>query len=367
MELKIKIIKAKETMTAKLRVQKTFNFEKTDRVPLDISTNPVICNKLMKTLGAANYDEMLDFLGVDIKGVYPNYTGKVLHKPIEGRNVHPFIGSVTRLIENGYGSYWDYCDFPLKGAEPEVIANFPLHNPDDFDYETALSYAKTIKDYGLYIGGAGTGDVINSTGFLMGMEDILVNLMLRDEATLTYLERKKNADLGVLERLLDKCKDYIDFLHLGEDLGTQIAPIISLELYRDVLKPIHQPFIDLAKSYNIPIMIHTCGSSSWVYEDFIKMGMNAVDTLQPEAKNMSPKYLTEHFGGRLAFHGCISTAGALAYGTVEDVIKDVKDTLDIMMPYKGYFCAPTHQIQDNSPVENVIAMYQTAHDFGVYK
>ena len=97
------------------------------------------------------------------------------------------------------------------------------------------------------------------------------------------------------------------------------------------------------------------------------MGINAVDTLQPEAANMSPQYLKDHFGGRLSFHGCISTAGALAYGTVEDVIQDVKNTLEIMMPGGGYHFSPTHMIQDNSPVENVIAMYQAGHDYGVYK
>ena len=80
-------------------------------------------------------------------------------------------------------------------------------------------------------------------------------------------------------------------------------------------------FIDLAKSYHLPVMVHSCGSSSWVYEDFIEMGVDAVDTLQPEATNMSPEYLVEHFAGRLSFHGCISTAGALAYGSVEDVKK----------------------------------------------
>ena len=81
---------------------------------------------------------------------------------------------------------------------------------------------------------------------------------------------------------------------------------------------------------------------------------------------MSPEYLAEHFGGRLNFRGCISTAGPLAYGTADDVRKVCRETLEIMMKCRGYHFAPTHAIQDNSPVENVIAMYQSAHDFGRY-
>jgi uroporphyrinogen decarboxylase len=114
------------------------------------------------------------------------------------------------------------------------------------------------------------------------------------------------------------------------------------------------------------VIIHTCGSSSWVYEDFIEMGFTGVDTLQPEAANMSPEYLKRTFGGRLAFHGCISTAGPVAYGTVDEVVEDVRRTLEIMMPGGGYCLSPTHALQDNSPTENVVAMYDAAHRYGVY-
>jgi uroporphyrinogen decarboxylase len=96
------------------------------------------------------------------------------------------------------------------------------------------------------------------------------------------------------------------------------------------------------------------------------MGVNIVDTLQPEATDMSPRYLKTRYGDKLAFRGCISTAGAVAFGSVADVIQDVRDTLQIMMPGGGYALAPTHQLQDNSPTENVIAMYETAHTYGRY-
>ena len=81
---------------------------------------------------------------------------------------------------------------------------------------------------------------------------------------------------------------------------------------------------------------------------------------------MAPAYLKERYGERLAFHGCISTAGPLAYGTVEEVVHTVRETLAVMMPGGGYALAPTHQIQDNSPTENVVAMYEAARIYGQY-
>ncbi len=97
------------------------------------------------------------------------------------------------------------------------------------------------------------------------------------------------------------------------------------------------------------------------------MGIAVVETLQPEAAEMAPAYLKKRFGGRLAFHGCISTAGPLAYGSVEDIVRNVRETLEVMMPGGGYILSPTHQIQDNSPTANVLAMYRTARKTGAYR
>lgn len=363
----MKIQKAVETMSSRERVIRTFHYEKTDRVTIGYDSNPGIHQRLKTALGVHNDEELAQALGVDYRGIYAPYTGPQLFEVPKDRIVNQQNGAIMRKVEHDSGYYWDYCDFPLKDASEEAFANFPVPNPDHFDYDQALERAKSYGGkYGLHIGDPGWGDVINTNGMLMGVEDALCNLFTEDEAAMDFTHRRVAFQLGVMERLLDKCKGYIDFMWLGEDLGTQIAPMISLELYRKTLRPIHKQFADLANAYGIPSIIHTCGSSSWAYEDFIEIGIKGVDTLQPEAANMSPAYLTEHFGGRLNFRGCISTAGPLAYGTADEVRENCKETLEIMMKYGGYHFAPTHSIQDNSPVENVIAMYQAAHDYGRY-
>ncbi len=364
----IKIKKAPETMTSKQRVLHSFAYEKTDRVPIDYFANRGVHRRVCQALGipAGNTALLNEALGVDFQMVSARYNGPLLYPEIEGCQVNPENGYYTRWVENENGGYHDFCHFPLQAADEETIRKFPFPSPDWYDYDAAIEFAKQHKEKALYVGSAGFADIINSIGRIMGMEDTLVNLLVEDEATLDLIDRKCEMELGILERLIMKANGLIDFVWIGEDLGTQIAPMISLELYRKVLRPRHQKFIDLAKAYCLPVMVHTCGSSSWAYEDFIEMGVDAVDTLQPEAANMSPSYLKSQFGGRLCFHGCISTAGKLAYGTPEEVRTDVRRTLEIMMPGGGYQLSPTHLIQDNSPAENVIAMYQAAHDFGRY-
>jgi len=344
-----------ERLTSKERVLTTFAHQEPDRVPVNYIANPGINARLMDYFGLkpGGGTSLADVLGVDFRGVGAPYTGPRLHEEIPGRHVDPQWGIHTRWIEHGSGGYWDYCDFPLKDATEEEIEAWPMPSPDDFDYDAVVEACKRNECYAIYVGGAGLGDIINSTGMIRTMDQVLVDLITDNPAGLRYIDRRMAIQLEVTRRTLEAAQGRIDFMWLGEDLGTQDSPLISLELFRKHIRPRHQKFVDLAKAYDLPVMIHTCGSSSWAYEDFIEMGINAVDTLQPEAKNMSPAYLKEHFGGRLAFHGCISTAGP-------------GETLEIMMPDGGYCLAPTHALQDNSPTENVVAMYEAAHKYGRY-
>ncbi len=364
-----KINKAPETMTAKERVRRTFAYEKTDRVPIGIDLNPVIRSNLFRALGISenNGGELLDALGVDTRAIGAPYTGKPLFTAPENRRVDPLEGCIMRWVEHASGGYWDFCDFPLKDATDEMFANFPVPNPDDFDYSVPKEMVKRYGGkYALFYGNPGIPDILNSNGRIMGVEDVLCNLIMENEAAIDFIKRRANFQLKHMERILEQVAPDLDYIWLGEDLGTQIAPMISLDLYRSTLKPIHKQFADLANAYNLPTLMHTCGSSSWAYEDFIEIGIKGVDTLQPEAANMSPEYLAKTFGGRLNFRGCISTAGVLAYGTAEETEQVCKETLEIMKEVRGYHFAPTHQIQDNTPVENVIAMYNAAHKYGRY-
>ena len=362
-----RIEKAPGTMSSRERVRRTFEYEKTDRVTIGYEANAAINARLMNVLGVSGHEELLRALGVDYRGISAPYTGPELYKAPQERRVDPLEGCVMRWVAHSTGGYWDFCDFPLKDADDCDFDSFPVPDPDDFDYNAALEKAKSYGgQYALYVGSAGIPDVINSNGRIMGMEDVLCHLITGNEAAIRFINRRADFQYGMLERLLDRLRGHIDFVWLGEDLGTQHTQMISLDLFRKTLRPIHQRFVDLAKSHGLPVIVHSCGSSSWVYEDFIEMGVRGVDTLQPEAANMSPAYLAEHFGGRLNFRGCISTAGPLAYGSAAQVTENCRETLEIMMKHRGYHFAPTHAIQDNSPVENVIAMYQAAHTFGRY-
>ncbi len=355
-------------MHAKERVLSSFAHQEPDRVPINYYANLGIDRRLKAHYGLAEDDHegLRAVLGVDFRTAQAPYVGPKLHEGLPDRSVDMW-GIHRRWIEHGSGGYWDYTDFPLQHATLDEIEAWPMPSPDDFDYDQLVAQCERWAAYCVVLGGAGLPDVINSTGMIRTMQQVLLDLALDDAACMRYIDRRIEVLLKVTERSLEAAQGKIDLLWMGEDLGTQKGPMISLPMFRKYIRPRHQKFVGLAKSYDLLVAIHSCGSSSWAFDDFIDMGIDVVDTLQPEAKDMAPAYLKERHGDRLAFHGCISTAGPVAYGTVEETVAYVRDTLEVMMPGGGYALSPTHMLQDNSPTENVVAMYEAAQEYGRYR
>lgn len=356
-------------MTSKERVLITFARQPADRVPINYKANAGIDGQLKGHFGLKSDDHegLREILGVDFRGVGAPYVGPRLHADIPERGVMvDNWGIHRRWVEHANGGYWDYCDFPLRDADEETIANWPMPSPNDHNYSGIRDAYRRHQRYAVHIGGPGLGCIINTAGFFRGMEQVFVDLALDEPAGLLLIDRFLDIQFEVTRRTLEVAGDGIDFMWIGEDLGSQYSPLIGMDLFKKHIAPRHQRFFNLAKTYNLPVMIHTCGSSSWAYDEYIKMGLAVVDTLQPEAANMAPAYLKKTFGDRLAFHGCISTGGPIAFGTVNDTVRNCRETLEIMMPGGGYCFAPTHALQDNSPTANVVAMYKTAQEYGRY-
>lgn len=352
---------------SKKRVLAALAREPMDRIPIDYSGNPDITARLMKHYRVNDYESLLQALGVDIRGVGAAYKGPALHfSDKTDVYVDPAWGFRSKRVEHASGIYYDPCDFPLKDATDEMLYSFPLPDPDDFDYDGVVDQCRYHGESAIHAGNSGIGCIINKNGRLMTMEQSLMGIVSDDDtAYQDFTDRRLGIELAIMERTLEKTRGLVDFFFMGEDLGTQRAPMVSMDVYKKFIKPREAKFTELANSYNLPVMFHSCGSSSWIFPELIEIGVTAIDTLQPEAAGMSPQKIKEDFGGRLSFHGCISSA-LLSLGTADEVVEHVKDVLEIMMPTDSYLFSPSHMLQDNTPTGNAVEMYRYVKDHGVY-
>ena len=164
-------------MNSKERALTAFQHHEPDRVPIDYISTPGIDHRLKQhfALDSADDEGLLTCLGVDFRSVWPAYTGPELHPPLPGRTVDLW-GIHRRWVEHDSGGYWDYCDFPLRDADMDLVRSWPLPDPEDFDYAQVSLNCARYAPFCVIAGNAGVGDIINSTGMVRTMEQVLVDL-----------------------------------------------------------------------------------------------------------------------------------------------------------------------------------------------
>jgi len=141
---------------------------------------------------------------------------------------------------------------------------------------------------------------------------------------------------------------------------------MSLETYRRFLLPNQIKMADLARSFGIHVMYHTDGAARQFLGDLIdRVGIEILNPVQWRCPGMEREGLVRDFGERIVFHGSIDNQQTLAFGSVDDVISEVRQSIEIYRPAR-WICAPCHNIQPISPTENIVAMYETIHEYGCY-
>jgi len=149
----------------------------------------------------------------------------------------------------------------------------------------------------------------------------------------------------------------------GTDFGTQNSLFISKESYRSLFKPYHKKLNDLihAKS-NWKVFIHSCGAVAPLIPEFIEAGFDILNPVQCSAAGMDAAQLKQNFGKDITFWGgCVNTQHTM-YQTPDDVYREVRERIDIFNQGGGFVCNAVHNVQGNSPIENVLAMFRAIKD-----
>jgi uroporphyrinogen decarboxylase len=172
--------------------------------------------------------------------------------------------------------------------------------------------------------------------------------------------------LAYYDKMLTEAKGRIDLFRIGDDIGTQRGLLISPAMFRQFIAPRLKFLVDLAHSHNTKVMFHSCGSITEFIDDLIEIGIDILDPIQVRAANMNPTQIKKQYGSRICLHGSIDTQYVLPQGSPHEVAKNVTKMIDTLGTDGGFILAPCHVLQTDVPTENVRAMYETGHQYGVY-
>lgn len=378
----------KDRLSHRERVVRALNHEEVDRIPIDFGGN-------VSSIMENSYKNLKRFIGIcDDQGSIISGWNTVLefdervlkYFDIDFRRVGLGEPDDCILITAPDGSWVDEWGITYKKVGPyaEMIKhplsskNLTIRDLEEYKWPDpfAPGRAKGLKqkaqrlyretDYAIVESSVVDG-LFEISSWLRGFEQFMMDLVVNKSFAKKLVEKVAEFHLGALEVSLTEVGDFIQMIELGDDFGTQEGLFFSPETYREIFKPSHKKIINLVRSKtNAKIFHHSCGSIFNMIPELIDTGIDVLNPVQTRAKNMDPYKLKAAFGGNLSFHGGVDIQEVLPHGSILDVDREVKNLVNALAPGGGYILAPSHNVQDDVPPENIVAMYYAAIKYGRY-
>jgi uroporphyrinogen decarboxylase len=192
-----------------------------------------------------------------------------------------------------------------------------------------------------------------------GMEECFCKMYTNPEIVTAVIDKIVNIYLKANKSLYDKFSERIDAVFFFNDLGTQLDTLVSPELFREFFMPGAQKLIEQAKSYNLKVALHSCGSIERFIPDIIEMGVDILHPIQANAKNMNAELLQSKYGKDIIFMGGLDTQDILPFGTPEKVRDETRRLINVFG--KHFILSPSHEaLLSNVSGVNVQAMADEA-------
>jgi uroporphyrinogen decarboxylase len=347
------------TMTPKERWLAVLSGGKPDRVPMDIWSTPEATQKLMKHLKVTTRQEMLERLHIDaVVTIAPDYIGPSIPKD------HNMYGCHFRTAHHDGGAYDECVSHPLAQYDSieEIEKNYKWPTPEWFDY---TDIPNKVKQQGgdQYPIRAGGSEPFLIYAELRGMEQAYMDLALNPEMVAYCLDKLFDFCYEDTRRIYEQIPGQVDFTVVAEDLGSQQSLLFSPKTIREVFIPRMKRMMDLAHEGGAYVFTHSDGAIKPIIPDLIDAGMDILNPIQWRCSGMDRESLKADFGDKVIFHGGVDNQYTLAFGSVEDVRKEVQENIALLGRDGGYILAPCHNIQVISPPENIVVMYETGYGF----
>jgi len=335
------------SMTPRERVLAALAHELPDRVPFSwgFGPTPEMAAAMVSFLAEQGVDwGWLRQVTDDKVGVGPVYTGP----PVPGGNKGLGIwGIKTRTAGYGLGEYEEFTDFPLAGVEePGPLDDYPWPDPAAYDYagfRDQVLRANPTRQKAVQCGG---GNPFELYSWMTGIEEALVNLLVRPDVVRTALRHITGFLEERLRRTLQAGGDLVDIVFLADDLGSQTGLLMSRDTYREVLQPFHGALTACVRepAPHAACMLHSDGAVFDIVPDLIDAGVDVLEAVQTDAAGMDPERLKAAYGDRLSFHGAISVQHLLPHADAAAAARECRRLVDVLGAGGGYIAAPSHAV-----------------------
>ncbi len=352
-------------MNSRERVMTVFNHEIPDRVPMWCGASPELIEKARNHIKAADSEAVYIRFRDDFRRVLPKYTGPPERSWTEQLSETATMRTPFNVERNGIG-YGQPINHPLKNASMAEIESYPWPKAEWYTGKNIKEDIEKWKgEYAILSGDWSPfwHDAID----LLGMEELFVMMYTEPDLVRTVFDHIIDYYYEVNKIIFEDAAESIDIHFIGNDFGSQNGPLIGPELFNRFILPGLKKLSDLAHSYGLKVMLHCCGGFEPLIPSLIDIGIDALQALQPDTLGMDPKSLKKSYGEKIILNGGIDSHNVLINGTPESTIEATKEAMKILKPGGNFILSPSHDyLLEETPVENILAMYDTAVEYGKY-
>ncbi|MCP4785611.1 MAG: hypothetical protein GY903_26675 [Fuerstiella sp.] len=347
-------------MDSRERVFLALDHQQPDRIPFDFWASAGAWSVISNSTGM-DRATFLDRHEIDFRYIEgPRYTGPPLRPDTD-------IWGVSRrvvVIPTPYGAerYSEVDISPLAEVESveevEAYAGWP--SPDDFDYSVVKQQAQAVRDAGRVA--VFMGDRLNRIAqlkpamYLRGPTTILMDLVLNPDIAQAIFARLRGFYECYLERILEAADGTIDIVLTGDDFGQQSNLFASPATWESLLADGFGRYLNIIAAHGVRSMHHTCGDIRSIAGRMQQLGLNVLQSLQPEAmSDFFPELKAAH-GDKMSFQGGISIQQTMPKGSVEEIAAEVESRVQTLGAGGGYILCTSHNIQADCSIENILAL-----------
>lgn len=194
-----------------------------------------------------------------------------------------------------------------------------------------------------------------STWYVRGFETTLMDCVAEEGFYEELLERMTVLTLDVIAAGADIPADAI---MMGDDWGDQRGILIGPERWRRLFKPRYARIFAAIHAQGKLAIMHCCGSAADVMGDVAEIGLDVLESVQPEAAGMNPYALKAAWGDRLTFWGCLGSQSTIPFGTPEQIRAEIRRLRREMSRGGGFILAPAKPLRPETPTANAAALVE---------
>jgi len=347
-------------MTPRERVLTAFDHAEPDRVPRWCGASVEFWAKAKAALGLDDEALRVRF-GDDFRRIFAVDTGN------DAPFTHPEATSRTVFGIERHGMGWGQpLDHPLKGATLDQVHAFAWPDAGRLDVSQLTAEAEQWDGRYAILGGDWAPfwhDAID----LLDMDGLCIQMIDVPEVVDAVMGHIVDYYMAANEQIFSAAGEAIDIYFIGNDFGSQRGPLVSPAMFERFCLGHLRRLLDLARAYGLKTQLHCCGGIRPLIPMMIDAGLDALHAVQPSCGGMDLAALKADFGETIVFNGGIDSHHVLIDAAPETVRQSTREVLEIMMPGGGYVAGASHDtILEETPVENVLAMFDAVEEFGVY-